>query len=154
MPTRRALFGWGAALAVGGLAACTSTSPEPAPTTSGEPTQAPSDPDADLLAAAARDEVGLIAAYDAAIAAGGGALLELIRDQHREHLAALGVDPGPATGAPASPSRADLAALERAAGDARAVDAATAQAPESIRVLALIRASEASHAAALNGSES
>ena len=131
------------------LAGCTG------PTADGEPgSAAPASPDnseAALRDAVAADEAGLIAAYDAALAAGDDPLLREFRAQHAEHLAALGVSAPTvmASPAPADASTGALAERERRAADERRRACGAASDPALARLLALIGASEAQHAAAL-----
>lgn len=143
---RRLLLAAGAAAALG-AAGCSSTS---------EGTDATGAADADvLLADVATDEQGLIARYDAAIAAfpGMAAPLRAIRDQHADHLAALGTRPRavPSAGAPATPDGAiaGLRDAERQAARARRAACVAADDTQVARLLALIAASEASHVPAL-----
>ena len=110
------------------------------------------DPIATEVAAA---EQALIAQYQAFIAAFPQLNAELapILDQHADHLKALGVT-GPSTQAPvaASDARTAVAVLadaEREAAKSRRTSCVAATNPELARLLALIAASEASHAPAL-----
>lgn len=102
-------------------------------------------------------EAGLVARYDAVIAAFPGttavALLTELRDQHAAHRDALG---GAEAVAPTSPvpesidaALADLTATERAASRARIRACVATDDPERARLLAFIAASEASHVPAL-----
>lgn len=103
----------------------------------------------------ATSERALIAAYDAALTAFPALATELsaIRAQHADHLAAMGDDGAePAAAmAPASPQAAitALRAAEQQAARERRTSCVAAADPELARVLALIAASEQSHAAAL-----
>lgn len=164
---RRTLLGLAvAAVAVPVTAACTSSSdPGPDPD---EPTNAPTDGsgdeaeavDAGLRVGAAEAERQLIARYDATIArhpALGAALTPLV-EQHREHRSALDPRAAPETGTatesatiPADPSTAvaELIAAERVAAEARTGDCEQARSVDLARLLALVAASEASHAEAL-----
>lgn len=96
-----------------------------------------------------------MAAYDAAITAFPelAASLTTIRGQHADHLAAMadeGAEP-PAASAPASAEAAitALRAAEQQAARERRTSCVAAGDPELARMLALIAASEQSHAAAL-----
>ena len=138
------------------LAACTGSA-EPSP-----PSASASAPPADLAAEVAGEESALIATYDALLAAVAGlgdeatALLTLIRDQHVQHLEALGAtaaQPAASTGtAPATACCGDQqssslrSAKPPAAGSAPCV---AADEPDLARLLTFIGASEASHVPAL-----
>ena len=100
-------------------------------------------------------ERALIAAYDAVIAAFPdlAASLTAIRSQHADHLRAMadeGAEPAPAV-APASEAQgiAELRAAEQQAARDRRTSCVAATDTELARVLALIAASEQSHAAFL-----
>lgn len=141
--TRRATL----ALLVGaGVAACSpgdNADPEPSPTP---------DPDALTREDVAAQEWALVALYDAAIAAepGQAKALATLRDQHVEHASALGsTTPGASAPASAAPGRAQLAAAEEEASRARVTSCSRAVDAELARLLALIGASEAGHAAYL-----
>ena len=143
--SRRGLFAASAAaLAGASLAACSAAEPAPDATT---------DADAALRQSVAEDEQRLIALYDGTIAvvAEGElrATLQLLRDQHAEHAAAVAPDVAPAQIAGSTPTVADLQALERAAAAARRDACVAATDTELARVLALIAASEAAHVPAL-----
>jgi hypothetical protein len=137
------------------LAACTGSA-EPSP-----PSASATAPPADLAAEVAGEESELIATYDALLAGVTGlgdeatALLTLIRDQHVQHLEALGVTPAqpPAsTGtAPATAAAAIslLVAAEREASRSRIRACVAADEPDLARLLTFIGASEASHVPAL-----
>jgi hypothetical protein len=114
-----------------------------------------------LRATTAAAENELIALYEATIAAHASlaASLAPLAEQHREHRAALepGIEPDPGVlpTAPvisADPGTAvtEIIAAERSAADARTVDCEQARADDLARLLALIAASEASHAEALS----
>lgn len=121
--------------------------------------QPPPTPDAQQNA-----EIALVAAYDAAIAGlGGGAGAEAlaatyqrIRDQHAEHVRAMGweqtlPEATPAS-SPRSPSRRQLIAKEQAAlrrHTRNAGAAGEAGDGEQAQILALIAASEAQHVVTL-----
>jgi hypothetical protein len=140
---------------VGILAACTgSTGPPPGSATA-------SAPPPDLAADVAAEESALMATYDAVLSGVPGldeaaaALLGLIRDQHAQHLEALGgsgaqppasVATAPATAAAAVTS---LIAAERAAARSRIRACVVAEDAELARLLTFIGASEASHVPAL-----
>ena len=142
--SRRAVLAVGAGIAGAGvLAAC------------GDNTAA-SGPASDPIAAeVAGAEQALIAQYQAFITAFPQLKLELtpILDQHADHLKALGVTTT-STAAPVAASDprtavAVLADAEREAAKARRTSCVAATNPELARLLALIAASEASHAPAL-----
>lgn len=147
--TRRTVL---ASLAVlgtaGAVAACTGSS-EPEPS---EPTPTPAPPD--LRTDVADDEAALIALYDVVIAAypAVSASAAAIREQHAEHLAALGTPSGPAV-APETPTTPDKALRSLVSAERKAMRdriAATAEAdPELARLLTFIGASEGSHVPAL-----
>lgn len=111
-------------------------------------------PDA-LRREVATAERALIAAYDAAIAAFPSLAVDLaaVRAQHADHLSAMAADGAepPAATTPASPAEAiaALRAAEQQAARARRTSCVAAADPELARVLALIAASEQSHAAYL-----
>jgi hypothetical protein len=156
-----------------GLAACTTSSPDPAPTTRSPaalvttPPPPPPDPDLPILSAAVEDERRLLAAYAAALRRFPElrAELEEFTRRHEEHLAALTALIGPdvdttaagvATTAPVQspPARsgtlATLLAAEKAAVSARDNDVRTVQGADHARLLAVIGACEATHVAALS----
>lgn len=101
------------------------------------------------------DELALIAAYDAAIAAAGRksrAVYQRLRDEHAAHLSALGWDdqaPSPTPAAP--PTRRRLVRAERRAMRLRTTGAQQATDPDQAQLLALIAASEAQHIVTLEG---
>lgn len=142
-------------LPLGALVSCTGRDPAPGPT------GGPDDPDAAVRAAVADDERALVAAYDAALDADPAdrAALAALREQHLAHLAAVagpesGATPDPAAAtagatAAGTPSTASLARAETRAARQRADACGRATSPDLARLLALIGASEASHAAAL-----
>lgn len=139
-----------ALLAGAGLAACTSGGDSDADTS---PT---ADPDAGTRAEVVAQEWALVALYDAALTVPSGRAeeLTLIRDQHIEHARALGSTPATPTppasaSVPPVPSAQDLAAAEADAVRARVNACSRAVEPELARLLALIGASEAGHAAFL-----
>lgn len=145
--TRRTLLGSAGAVV---LAGCTGGG-------GAGPTSGSADPGDDdrIRADTASDEAALIALYDAVIARlpDLADALSPLRDQHAEHLAALGAD-GPASPEADSPGSVpaalkELSAAERKAADQRMGAAVAASDEELIRLLALISASEASHVAAL-----
>jgi hypothetical protein len=145
-----------ALLAPAGLLAACTGSADPAPsasTASARPV--------DLTAEIASEEAALVAAYDTALATAGDlgeeatAVLVMIRDQHAQHLASLGV---PATPVPSSASTAPatasatvtgLIAAERDAARSRVRACVATDDPDLARLLAFIGASEASHVPAL-----
>lgn len=152
IPRRAVLLGLlgGAAWA---LAACSSDLRLPIPGLS--------DPDEDVKKAAADSERGLIATYDAVLAAVPALARHItgFRDQHRQHLAALaalGVDPSSspsATGVPSVKGRADalriLRRAERRAAKDRSAACVAAEDSELAGLLARVGASESAHAAYL-----
>jgi hypothetical protein len=139
--------------ATAALAACTSSSSPDAASTA--PTAAALPPQDPTLA----DEQSLIDRYDATIAAfpALSAALTPIRDQHAEHLTALGSvaaasSATPATGV-APTAKAAIGSLidaERAGMRLRLAACVDAKTPEQARVLAFIAASEGSHIPALH----
>lgn len=144
-----------ALLAPAGLLAACSGAEEPTPgsTTASAPT-------ADLAGEVAAEESTLIATYDAVLAATGlgdeaSARLALIRDQHAQHLEALGGTAGPATSSESSSplttdaAVANLIAAEREASRSRIRACVSADDAELARLLTFIAASEASHVPAL-----
>jgi hypothetical protein len=160
---RRTLLGLVALAAAPVAAGCTdSSSPEPAPTRP-SPTNAPEpDPettDGPLRADVAAAESTLLALYSATLTAHPSlrGTLTPIAEQHEQHLRAMNDAPGSATAAAPPPSVAsdpaaavaELIAAERAAADARTQACGQARDVELARLLALIAASEASHAQAL-----
>lgn len=130
------------------------------------PSESPPDPDLGLRGDVASQEWALVALYDSALATPGTldpSLLALMRDQHREHAAALGsVEPpagtstavtGSSSAAPAAGGdvRARLIESEQQAAGARTDACQAARDPDLVRLLALIASSEASHAESLRG---
>ena len=117
--------------------------------------QAPADPRVTAGAA----EWQLVARYEATIAAHPqlAASLTPFLDHHKAHAAALGVGrPADATipgSAPKGRTRAlaVLAAAEATARDMRIDECVLSEDPDTARLLAVIAASEASHAQALEG---
>ena len=111
--------------------------------------------DEDVAMSAASREAAIIALYDAALAKPDGLgdaapLLQTIRDQHAEHLAAFGGG-GDGGSAPALSSNA-LAGLRKAERKLAADHAAAAQtsAGEDVtRLLTVVAASESMHAVAI-----
>lgn len=159
---RRAFLSLGAVVGVTGLAGCTGRA-EPGP-----PSASPRPSGDDALRRAAVDsEAALVALYRDAIAESPGELgaaLTVLRDQHVEHGARL--RPGSAlaptpeagsstgTGASEAPRTSrqiltSLLAAERAAVRQRQEACDRAETPDLARVLALVAASEAQHAAVL-----
>ncbi len=158
--SRRGVLSAGAALAV---AACTPGSGDSATPPASSSPAPPPDPDLGLQDDVARQEWDLIALYDAALASPGAldpAQLTLLRDQHREHAAALGsTGPPSSSSGPASSNfppggdvRSVLIDAEQKASGARTDSSLVARAPDLVRLLALIAASEAGHAEALRRS--
>jgi hypothetical protein len=119
------------------------------------------DPDDEVRGSVLVDELALIAAYDEVITANPSLAGQLrpLRDQHRDHVAAIGDDldmPTPSsTPSRASVPRSDalrsLRRLESAATRQR-IDASVAAAePELAQLLARIGAAESGHVAYLSG---
>lgn len=152
---RESLLALGLLAPIGLLAAC-SGSPEPSPGSTSA-----SAPPADLAAEVAAEESALVSTYDAVLAAATGlgdeaaGLLGLIRDQHAQHLAALGgaAAPPPPSGSPSpvtiDAAVANLIAAEREAARSRIRACVAADDAELARLLTFIGASEASHVPAL-----
>lgn len=119
------------------------------------------DPDDEVRATVAASELALIAAYDQVITANPALAdrLRPLRDQHRDHLAAVAEDLQlPTPGASQSRSPGDrgegLRTLRRleAAATRQRIDASVAAAePELASLLARIGASESGHVAFLSG---
>lgn len=116
------------------------------------------DPDDSVRSDVAASERNLIAAYTSAISAYPklAAVLGPLRDQHRDHLNAVGGTadelPGPSnssTGAKAALSA--LTAAELVAARERVAQCVAAQAKDLAWTLSLIGSSEAQHAVALAG---
>lgn len=168
--TLLALLGTSVGVGVG-LAACTS-SQEPLVPTTGPPQPDPTeDADASLRAVVRADEQALIGLYAQAIAAYPelNDRLRPVVEQHQQHFDALNTDDGSPSGeSPANPDQTDgsdvstplptndvvsalatLSNAERAASDQRTESCVSAQSTDLTRLLALIAASEASHAQAL-----
>jgi hypothetical protein len=152
---RQGLLGVLALGGLGGLALAACSSPA-----TPDQTVAPSASAAPVSPAVA-DEQALIARYDATIVAfpALAAALTTIRDQHGEHLVALGVaDSAPAATASDAPlslptdPRAAIGVLidaERSAMRQRIDACVAATDPETARTLTFIAASEGSHVPAL-----
>lgn len=145
--TRRTILAGATIAPLGLLAACNAiTSPL-------------TDPDDVVKAATAASERDLIAAYNATIGAFGqlAAALTPLRDQHREHLSAVGgvADERAAefTAVSAKAALAALTAAELAASNQRVDQCGQANARELIWTLSLIGASEAQHVLALAGAK-
>lgn len=151
-PTRRLVLG-GALAAVAG---CTSIAPARVP---------PPGPQVLLLEEVIRGKAGLVALYDAVLAAHRGVRGRIgrLRDDHAQHLAVLGRHYVPGTGSPspAPPPRppAVPAAESRALDALRTAERRTAAArPDQVRraapglaqLLASIGACEAAHAQVLS----
>ncbi len=150
---RQGLVALALAAPAGLLAACTSSSDEPAPA------EGSSAPSTAVASQTALDEIRLIAVYEAALAAvpteqaAVRDLLADIRDQHRAHLDAFGESPEPPA-APALPAATDrilatLIDVERTAARDRVAACVDAADPQLARLLALVAASEAAHVPAL-----
>lgn len=135
-----------------GVAAC---SPGP---DGGDVTPTP-DVDAGVLDEVIAREWTLVALYDAALSSQPGLAAELaaLREQHVEHAAAFGSPAAPSATASVRPTTAtDAASVTRLLADAEMVAAReraeacqAVSGRESARLLALIAASEAGHAAFL-----
>lgn len=152
---RRGLGLLAATLPMGLLTACGDATSTSAPATTREATTGPT-----LTQRVTADEAALVALYDAALqvlSANDGPLrplLETIRDQHAQHLAALNTDgvEVPQTPGPVSSDGVPVSALieaELAAAKRRIRDCTEAQDPGLARLLAFMGASEASHVPAL-----
>jgi hypothetical protein len=134
----------GGILAAAALAGCGSEAEELAPADAANP--APVDQ-------VALSEATLIALYSS-VAVAHPALADSvarIADQHREHLTALGFPQIPSVPAQQAAQNRGAAidqciAAELRAADARQASCQNAEDPEMIRLLAIIAASEASHA--------
>lgn len=124
-----------AALTTTVLPACgTDEQGQPAPQPTPDPQQA--------------DELALIAAYDAALLSAGPratVVYQRLRDEHVEHLVALGWQQPPPAPVDANVSRRVLIRAERRASRIRIDAAATSPDAEQAQILALIAASEAQH---------
>ena len=154
---RRSVLGLAAAAAIP-LAGCTTES-EPGPTISPSPTEPDPSADVALQELVVAQESNLLAQYAATIAAHPALATSLapLAQQHQDHLDALQPAQPSADGnrtpsnIPTDPTAAiaQLAAAERAAADERTSACEQAIAMDLTRLLALIAASEASHAEAL-----
>ena len=118
--------------------------------------EAPKSPDDAARTATANSEVELIAAYRAAAAAepGKAATYDFLAKQHEEHLASVFPDDGqPTVPAPSGTTlnRKALRQLEQQAARQRTEAAITAEDTALVELLARIAASEAGHAAYLQG---
>jgi hypothetical protein len=157
---RQGLAGLVALGGLAGLAACsTSTAPEASPANSTASA---------AISPTVADERSLLARYDATIAAFPALApgLSLVRDQHAEHLRALGSpatpsgsasDPaGTAVSLPTDPTAAVGALIdaERSAMRLRVDACVAATDPQSARILTFIAASEGSHIPALRNLQS
>ena len=146
MPTRRAILQLAAVAPLAALAACGTDEAGPA-----------SNADDAVRQAVADSEQTLINRYDATIAAFPSLAEKLrpLRDQHAEHLAAVGSDPvsPDQSGAPVAKTAAGafsaLTAAERKAASDRTASCGQASGGDLIWNLALIAASEAQHATQL-----
>lgn len=142
---------------VAALAACTGSGSDP-PIPGG-----PDDPDDPVRATVSDSERALISRYDATLTRHPdlAPTLATLRDQHQDHLAAVaGPDATAAAATDASATAAAvpatatgavraLAAAERAAAKERGEACEAAAGAELARLLALVAASEAGHAAYL-----
>ncbi len=118
--------------------------------------EAPQDPDSAARTSTAQSELELIAAYRAAAAAEPAAAVtyEFLAAQHEEHLSAIFPEDGqPQVPSPSGTvlSRKSLRQLEKQAARQRTEAAITAEDTSLVELLARIAASEASHAAYLQG---
>lgn len=162
---RRTLLGLAvAAAAVPVTTGCTSSADsdaDPSPSTDESTDDSQASIDTSLRIGAVAAETELIDRYDATIAAHPAlaAGLTPLADQHREHRVALQSQPAPnsqtspaGVNVSSDPAIAvnDIIAAERTAADARTLDCERAESVELTRLLALIAASEASHAEALS----
>lgn len=146
LPSRRGVLQAAAAGPLLLLAACSSDGGEQTP-----------DADDAVRSDVSASEQRLLARYDATIAAfpALAGKLQPIRDQHAEHLAAMGSQPtnrdenGPAVGKTPAGAISDLTAAERSAATERVKASGQASSAELIWNLALIAASESQHATAL-----
>lgn len=146
LPTRRAILQVAAVAPLAALAACG--------TTEGGPT---GNADDAVRQSVADSEQFIISRYDATIAAFPALAdkLQPLRDQHAEHLAALGSDPAkpdepaPAVAKTATAAVQALTAAERKAAQDRTASCGQATGGDLIWNLALIASSEAQHAAQL-----
>ena len=136
-----------------GVAACS-------PASDGGDATASPDGDATVTAQVCAQEWELVGLYDAAIAAQPSlaSALAPIRPQHADHAAALGSTSPPPPSTSLTPSfategstRSALAEAETAASRDRARACQAVVSAEPARLLALIAASEAGHAAYLRG---
>ena len=144
--TRRGILQAAAVTPLALLAACRSDAG------SGEQT----DVDDAVRQAVAASEQGLIRQYDAAIAAYPALESKLtpLRDQHVEHLTAVGGQPSNDSGSQSTPKTAaaavqQLTASERKAAAERTASCGKATSGDLIWNLALIASSESQHAAVL-----
>ncbi len=146
LPTRRQVLQASAVAPLAALAACSSDGQTPV-----------TDTDDSVRAQVAASENDLIRRYDATIAAypAVAARLQPLRDQHAEHMSAVGgSDPAtdlrgliiPQTQAAAV---SELAGAERDAATSRRTSSVAATSPDLIWNLALIATSESQHAATL-----
>ena len=150
------------AVPLGLIAACGNEDSATPPTALPQASQPPS-----LAQQVAAEEAGIIALYDAALAAlppdDARPLLLAIRDEHEQHRAALAAEASPGSTASGDEAAGDsvggipdgdisvamLVDAERAAVKNRIRACAETQDAELARVLALIGASEAGHVPAL-----
>ena len=122
------------------LAACTSDGGEGGPDAG------------DVASGAALREADIIARYDAFLADNPGSPLAFIRDQHAEHLAAFGGGDVTPLADDVTVTVTDLAAAEKALSREHAAAAAAGGEPDSVRLLTVVAAAEASHHAYLRRS--
>jgi len=117
----------------------------------------PTDADDSVRSEVANNEQQLISRYDATIAAYPALASKLtpLRDQHAQHLSAMGTQPAsndgnsPTVGKTSAAAVAELTAAERRASTERVKSSGQAAGADLIWNLALIAASESQHAAVL-----
>lgn len=154
---RRLLLAAGTLIPVGLLAACVGgSSSDP---TNSSPSGSSEDPHVDdaILQTAASAEAALITGYEATIAAHPdlASTLNSLLSQHKAHAAAVGPGPTMAPSPPVSVSSdkatalAALVTLEKSTAASHSSGAIKAQGSNNVRLLTLMAASEASHAAYL-----
>lgn len=143
--SRRAVLLAGAAAGPIVLVGCSSSA-------SSSDASAPADDD--VTSAAAAREASIIALYDAVLAkpdglGDAGPLLQTIRDQHAEHLAAFGGGGDAAAPSVSANALGSLRKAERALAKDHATAAATAGGEDVVRLLTVVAASESMHAVAI-----
>ncbi len=146
LPTRRQVLQVSAVAPLAVLAACSSDGQTPV-----------TDADDSVRAQVGASENDLIRRYDATIAAFPAVALRLqpLRDQHAEHMSAVGGPDqasdllGPVIPQTQAAAVSELADAERDAATARRASSVEATSPDLIWNLALIATSESQHAATL-----